>query len=215
MLHTLVMSNAITGWFTRKPGKASAGDTPRSPSNRRHHERHRASGAAKVVWLNSSGMRRSSTAEIQNVSAGGMAVKIPQPLEAGQMVILDWKVAEEKGLVRFCRQEADGFLAGVRFVPRDRRREDRLSVSGRGTLYWTDGPGERRAVAVTVTNVTDEGIQIEIPEAIPVSKHVRLSGDALECLGVLRYCEKIGTQFVGGIQLVRPVHEKNAAEYRN
>ncbi len=216
MAHTRVMSTVFTRWFTPKsPKPASLGEqTAEFAHNRRRFERQPPGPkAAKLSWPSSSGSTRSAAVEVQDFSAEGVAISIPESIAVGQTVLLNWSLSEKKGAIRYCRWDGQGFRAGVRLVPHERRRHNRLSATGLGELCWKDRSGASRTVMVTVSNVTEDGIQIEMIEEIPAQSHVRISGETMECLGVLLYCANDGAKFVGGVQLVRPAYAKNSAEY--
>jgi len=75
----------------------------------------------------------------------------------------------------------------------------RQAVGGSGTLYWTDPYGRSGISAVVARNVTEKGIQLEVPEQVPVPAAVRLSGQTLECVGTACYCRRIGEKYLVGI----------------
>jgi len=129
------------------------------------------------------------------------------------MVRLSWGVAEQRASVRYCRRQGDQFHLGIHFVPRERRRDERQPVSGPGTLQWVDRTGRQVSTDVNVVNVTDQGLQVEVPETIPDLELVKLSGSNSECLGWVRYCKRRRGAFVAGIELVRPAYDKDSLDY--
>ena len=62
--------------------------------------------------------------------------------------------------------------------------------------------GTHHEEQVRVRNLSDEGIQLAVAKAVPVSSMVRLSGVTEECFGSTCYCEHDGDQYLVGLYLV-------------
>ena len=90
----------------------------------------------------------------------------------------------------------------------ERRRQKRKSCEGGGTLHWRDPRTGRRTAPVVARDVTEAGLQLETPLAVPVGTVVRLSGRTLECIGTTRYCRRVGEKYHLGITLDSPPYPK-------
>ena len=82
---------------------------------------------------------------------------------------------------------------------RHARREPRDSVSGWGTLTWDDGVRSQRAV-VEVRNLSDNGVQVNMSEALRSGTRAYLTGTEFRCVGTVRHCEGEEGQFRIGIE---------------
>ena len=184
-------------------------------TNRRLEARLPCQEQATCIWIGSEGRRQSQPIEILDRSDEGLGFRVSQRLEYGQTawVEIDGETFL-KGVVRFCEWEVDGYRAGLVQVRRERRRYDRQPSGGAGTLYWAEGTNRRTSAPVIIHNVTSEGLQLEIPVAVPVSAVVRLSGSVLECQGVLRYCRQAEGHYLVGIEFLGQPYLKNTAEYK-
>lgn len=103
---------------------------------------------------------------------------------------------------------------GAKTLP-DRRRDERLPASGMGTLHWADRWSGVRSALVNVRNVCQEGVTIELPEAVEAPRFARLTGGHWQCLGWLRYCEEREGKIVAGFQFTRRPYPKNSSDYRD
>ena len=66
---------------------------------------------------------------------------------------------------------------------------------------------------VVIRNVTSEGLEVEIPVAVPVSTAVRLSGSVLESQGLTRWCRRSEEHYLIGIEFLGQPYLKNTLEY--
>ena len=165
-----------------------------------------------LVWMTAEGKRRSAPVEIEHAGQRGMRLRAPEPLTLGQTVLVGGGPVECKASICLCTPQEPGFLLGVEFVREERRRADRVPAAGRGRLQWVERSGPREA-AVRVSNVTEDGIQIELEQSLEFHQIVRLAGEAWECLGRVRYCRNEGARFTAGIKLTMPAYPKNSLDY--
>ena len=176
---------------------------------KRHTSNHRLTGeAASLSWQSESGEQLSATAEVLSTITDGIVVEIPNPVASGQTVSVHWDCVERRAEVYHCEKKGSGFLVILRFLPRERRKADRLPTGGVGTLHWCNRAGTRKVVVVRVRDIGPNGIQVESPEPLSMGEIVRLSGETLECTGQIRYCRPEGARFVAGIRFSRPPYPK-------
>ena len=187
----------------------------RRTPNRRSEDRLPCQEQATCIWIDLEGRRQSQPIQVLDRSEDGLGFRVSRRLEYGQSVWVE--IDSEtflKGVVRFCEWEVDGYRAGLVRVRRERRRFDREPSGGAGTLYWADGTNCAISAPVITHNVTSEGLQLEIPVAVPVSTVVRLSGHELECQGVTRYCEQAEGHYLIGIEFLGQPYSKDTTEYQ-
>ena len=91
----------------------------------------------------------------------------------------------------------------------DRRRTQRLPAAGTGLLEWNDATGPR-GTTVRVTNVSADGVTIELPEAVKAPQMGRLTGNTWQCLGWLRYCNEQRGGFMAGFEFVQDPYPKGS-----
>ncbi len=152
-------------------------------------------------------------AQIREATDATVVVYVPQPLTRSQKVRLLESLREHRAVVSHCQAQQAGFLVTLQFLDRERRREDRPLTIGTAALCWTD-QNRWQSEMVRVINVTEQGVQVEIKQALPVHQLVRLSGEAWQCLGHVRYCSTEGLNFLAGIEFCQPAHPKDSPDYR-
>ncbi|MBI3694026.1 MAG: hypothetical protein HY238_04180 [Acidobacteria bacterium] len=170
---------------------------------------------AKLAWRAAgSGEGRYAVARVETVAEDGMVVLLPEPLVAGQTVWIREKPADRVASVLSCIEQAVGYRVSLTVKPLERRREFRLLAGGCGRLSWT-GPNGRKSARVSVRDMTDSGMKLDVPERLEANQHIRLSGEAWECQGIVRYCRLEGGGFVAGVELTRPPYPKDCLEYQD
>ena len=212
----------LTRLFGSRSRKVAPRPTPSGESlrDRRTQRRHSGSGSATLFWFDESSELRSAAVELQNVSAEGIAVGTPASVAVGETVRFRSERSESRATVRYCKKQGPGFSVGLRLVPQERRRGERLSASGVGYLAWTEAPGRQRTTVVKAKNISDAGMQVEVPEDVDISQLkqdelVRVWGKTYECLGWLRFRQSSGPSCVLGIEFVRPAYTKDCLEFRD
>ncbi len=85
-----------------------------------------------------------------------------------------------------------------------------MPTTGGGVLHWRGA-----SIPVTVRNVSDGGVQLQVPQAINVPEVIRLTGETWECLGSTRYCTRQGSKFVVGVEIVGEPYQKDSCDYRD
>ena len=170
---------------------------------------------AKLAWRAAgSGDGRYGLAHVEAVNADGMVVLLREPLVAGQTVWIRERPTDRVATVVCCVKRVMRYLVILRLRPLERRRESRLPAGGCGTLYWT-GPDGSKSARVAVRNMTEGGMQLEVPDRLDVGQSIRLSGETWQCQGIVRYCRPERGQLLAGVQLTRPPYPKDCLEYQD
>ena len=94
-------------------------DQTTSSQERRKNSRYSAAGQASLRWPGYSGEEFSTHAQVQDVSAEGLAVRVPEPLAVGQKVQVRLHEKDYPARIRRCRQQQSGFLASLQIVLHD------------------------------------------------------------------------------------------------
>ena len=194
--------DAATDLFAPKPPPSIATSSRRE--EQRREPRVPTGAAATIKWRKPDGEFSTQEIEIRGVSSKGLGIYLLDDIPVGQTVTIS--AAEDKnykGVLRYCRPQSEGYLAGVVLVFRERRRYDREPSAGEGTLSWTDPAGAHHEEQVRVRNLSEEGIQLEVPRAVVVPSMVRLSGVSEQRFGSTCYCEPASDKYLVGLHLAR------------
>ena len=186
------------------PGRPQLNFTSRKQQGKRREPRVSATEPATVTWRKPDGELAALEIEIIVTSSKGLGIQLPDEIPVGQTVTISaTEHTKYRGVLRHCRPRDGGYFAGVVLVFGERRRNDREPLTGGGTLSWADPTGVHSEEQVRVRNLSDEGIQLEVPSAVPVPVMVRLSGVSEQCFGSTCYCEPAGDKYLVGLHLVR------------
>ena len=184
-----------------------------STGSRESYLRQAGPAHATLFWQDEDDQRLNASAQVQDVMEGGMAVETADALPVGRAITVQWDMVERRGVVQHCQRRGNRYSIILRFVAQEHRREDRLSSGGTAILCWFEGG--RQSATVTVTNATKGGVQLEVPQSVPLHQMVRLSGETWECQGQVRYCRREPGKVLLGVQFTRPPYPKSAADYRD
>ena len=77
----------------------------------RQDVRHPASGTMTLSWTQP--VPGTATVALRNISAEGMQIEIPVPLQAPQRVRLLQETREYSGVLLYCQQNAGALVAGI------------------------------------------------------------------------------------------------------
>jgi hypothetical protein len=207
----------ITKLFRRPEVPAPAGPDDLA-KDRRAQRRQGASGSATVSWIDASSELRTETAEVENVSPEGMALRVPEFIAVGDTVRVRSEELDTRASVRHCRKREKDCLAGLRFIERERRRTERLRGSGQVNLDWTASSGERKATPARVRNISDTGMQVEVPAALDADQFkldemVRVRGTSYECQGWIRHRVANAAGYLLGIEFLNQPYLQDSLEY--
>ena len=186
------------------PNRSQANSTPRKQREKRQERRVSAVGPATIKWRQPDGELSTQEIAITDASSKGVGVRLPNEIAVGQTVTIAAQEDKEyRGVLRHCHRRDGEYSAGVLLAFRERRRNDRDPLSGGGTLSWADADGAHQEEQVRVLNLSNEGVQLEVPSPVPLSSIVRLSGTSEECFGCTCYCEPDGDTYLVGLHLIR------------
>ena len=166
--------------------------------DRRRQSRVTAQGEAILHWIGETGEFCHQTVEVRDTSEGGAGVVSPHGLAAGQNMWIEQHGELTKAIIHHSTELGGNYLLGLGKIPVERRRQERQPATETGMLEW--GSGHRSAVLVK--NVSDGGIQLEVPDQIPKSLVVRLTFGPWLCLGLVCYCKRDTEKYLVGMQLV-------------
>lgn len=73
---------------------------------------------------------------------------------------------------------------------------------GVGILEWKAADLKPHEAAVAVCDISDDGLAINRPTALPINEVVRLSRQDIDCVGLVCSCTEDGNRYRAGIQLL-------------
>jgi len=165
-----------------------------------------------LVFETQPGERRQQLpARIGEATDTGLLACVPRSLSLGQSVWLVQGSCERRAIISHCSALREGFLVALEWLGYERRKETRPAIAETATLQWADQT-RRWSEAVYIKNLSEGGAQVELGRALPVRQLVRLSGEAWERLGHVRYCQREGPMnFVAGIELCPTAYQNSAS----
>ena len=92
----------------------------------------------------------------------------------------------------------------VRLMPaKNRRRHPRISYIGPIQLMWDDKIGHTKCWRTKCVDISEAGLRIEVPEAIPIGAHVSLRSDRIDLAGfaVVKHVTRCGSRYHIGLEL--------------
>ena len=148
-----------------------------------------------------------------NMSEQGLGVRLPEPRAMHQTEWLDiGGLTHVKGVVRHCRPEQEGYLAGLRIVREERRRNDRSPVCGDSRLTWSTR-ATKVTIPATVRNATALGLQVQVRTPVPLTVLASVTGESTQCLGSVCYCAPNSDGYAVGMHLTRPAYPRDSPDY--
>lgn len=177
------------------------------PEQRPRQRRHVRDAASEPALIEISGCENGGVygATIVNLSRSGMRLSVPQPLEQGTPVNIQWSEPriDSAGIVRYCRQNSrdDAYYIGVELaVPLERRKEPRFPVRERALITFlnvgeasTRGPG-------LVLDLSKSGFSVQVEEWVPVGQQVVVSLKSQTLFGTVRNIREGDGCYVIGVQ---------------
>ena len=173
-------------------------------NERRTQPRLTADEPGRVEWLTDDQEPLGEDINIEDISETGVGFSSPLELKVGQTVWVSTDGSPRcKAVVRHTRTGTDGYFVGVIRVPMDRRRIDRRPAGGRGRLHWGAVTGGQLEANVVVRDTSDYGLQLQIPDPVPIQCVVRVEGRAGDCFGSTCYCEPYQGEYLVGLHVIR------------
>jgi hypothetical protein len=86
----------------------------------------------------------------------------------------------------------------------NKRRAPRKPIEAPVDLQWNAEGGDKRMESCRAINISDSGLCVELPEALPLQRHVlvRMPGLNMTALAQVKHCEWRSTAFTVGLNLV-------------
>ena len=173
--------------------------------DRRIAPRAWASDRVGIEWIDDDGELRIMLARARDFSESGLSVLVNASFEIGATL---WVTRESekpvKAVVRHVKEQGTVWLLGLVLVTVDRRRIDRIPVTGLGAVTWLSDAGLPQECVATVTNANDFGLGIESAYRIPIGTVVTLAGGEMQCTASICFCNpledgsySLGLHFVG------------------
>jgi hypothetical protein len=84
----------------------------------------------------------------------------------------------------------------------DLRRQDRETCFQTVTVMWRDSRGEDKFANAKVLDVSESGLRMQLPEAVPFQTRITLRAIklGLHGQGSVRHCSRSGTRYSIGVQ---------------
>jgi hypothetical protein len=99
-------------------------------------------------------------------------------------------------------------------VRHDLRRHTRQDCTPTVKIMWCDTSGHDKFANATALDISETGLRLKVPEALPVQSCVTMRSDALKLRGQasVRYCSRLGTTYAIGLEFGRDVRWSPAAK---
>lgn len=87
---------------------------------------------------------------------------------------------------------------------RDIRRYRRKTISTRAQVTWQDHLGNDKFANARCFDISESGLRLEVPEALPVHAQITLRSSDLRLHGraSVKHCSKQGTKYILGVEFV-------------
>ena len=153
---------------------------------------------------------------IRDMSDSGLGISSDELLRVCQTVWISTDSGTKcKGVVRYCRKEPGGYFVGVRRVLRERRRAERQPAGGKGKLHWEAAGGGQKEAEALVRDANGYGVQLHVPDLVPVPAVVRLEGQESDCFGSNCYCTSYQDGYLVGLHVIRRVEAGEIEQFIN
>jgi hypothetical protein len=173
------------------------------PKDRRLASRIAVEREALLTWNEQRDEQRLAV-RVFDRSPEGLGLVLPRQLPIGLLAKIRWDDATAiQAVVRHCSARESQFVAGLMHLPVQRRAADRKPVQKTGKLYWDDLFDGRLASSVELRDVSIGGLCCQAARSIPVPLIVCLGTADWQYYGVTRYCTKVESGYVVGIQVIR------------
>ena len=178
------------------------------PHERRSTPRRPVYQTVLVEWNDLERGAQAFAGRVENRSAKGLWIRGPRLIPRGKTILVS---SEEepavKAVVRHCASGAGGFYLGAQVVPRDKRRSDREPMYCAAEISCTR-EGRRHALPVIIRDASENGLQLESPEALPADEVIEVSHLGSYREGTVTHCRREDESYRIGIQFIGPAHYK-------
>jgi hypothetical protein len=99
-------------------------------------------------------------------------------------------------------------------VRHDLRRHVREDCTPKVKIMWCDTSGHDKFANATALDISEMGMRLKVPEALPVQSCITMRSEALKLHGQasVRYCSRFGTTYAIGLEFGRGVRWSPAAK---
>jgi PilZ domain len=100
---------------------------------------------------------------------------------------------------------------------KDIRRHHRVSYLGRVVISWVDPHGQPKYAPAKCLDVSEAGMRIETPEAIPVRTNVSLRAEQIDLAGsaTVKHVEGRGSKCILGLELSQALRDRTLKVIRD
>ena len=149
-----------------------------------------------LVRIEPDGSSHWETVMLLDRSDEGVACESPHSFELGQMCMVELEGALRRAAVRSCVENRNGYRVGLRLVRRERRRSERVPMTGMVTAEFAG-----INVRALIRNVSSSGLQIETTMQVPVATVVRVVGTSTECVAISCYSKRHEGRYLTGLEI--------------
>jgi hypothetical protein len=95
-------------------------------------------------------------------------------------------------------------------MPKDIRRYDRIPYAGQVRISWEDLGGFPKYALAKCVDVSESGMRIEVPEAIPARSKVSMRADPINFFGsaTVKHVTRRGSKFILGLELSHALRDQ-------
>lgn len=99
----------------------------------------------------------------------------------------------------------------------DIRRHHRIPYLGPVRISWEGARGERKYAQVKSCDVSEGGLRVEVPEAIPTRTTVWLRADRIQFSGsaTVKHVTRVGAKYILGLELSQAIRGEALPEASN
>jgi hypothetical protein len=92
-------------------------------------------------------------------------------------------------------------------VRHDLRRHVREECTPKVKIMWCDTSGHDKFANATALDISEMGMRLKVPEALPVQSCITMRSEVLKLHGQasVRYCSRLGTTYAVGLEFGRGV----------
>lgn len=199
------MGTSIFSAFSRLLDSASRGPAAAAGIERRRRGRTPAEGSALLEWGDLNGLEHSEPVHLRDRSAEGFLLLTRTGFRVGHPVRLTpTGEGPTKATVRHLTRAEDGWLIGIRCIPGELRRHDRIPIDERALLTLQSAGSLSDPLEVRITDSSMDGLRIRCPRAIAVDQPVSLEHLGWRRPAAVMHCSAGGEPFELGLRFIGP-----------
>lgn len=179
---------------------------------RRSEPRGPAYKTVLVEWNDLEKGLQAFAGRLENRSAKGLGIRGPRSIPRGKTILVS---AEEelavKAVVRHCASGVGGFYLRAQVIRRDKRRSDREPMYCAAEISCTR-EGRRAGLPVIIRDASENGLQLESHEPLPVDELIEVSHLGSYREGTVTHCQRAAEGYRIGVHFIGPVFREDSRE---